>query len=536
MSNNETSIQPDSTKPSENLMGHREAPGHGTSREAVPQGTFVLAVEYATGKIRKTGPNGETLGWDTVRLRSYNGKLVGPVIEARPGDTLKILLDNRLPPEPPSSHDANVPHGFNTTNLHVHGLHVSPAGNSDNVMLAIEPGQQFFYEVKIPEDHPAGTFWYHGHKHGSVAIQLASGMAGPLIIRGDIDEVPAIKAARERIFMFQQIPYLVNPRTNLGEIEGYDHFADPGDWAKLGRRTTINGEVEPTIEMMPGEVQRWRFIEGSIREGLRVRLVSRDARGVETPIHQHQIAMDGLTTGRIDAVQETELYPGYRVDVLVRATDARGNPLPLGNYWLVDATPGVPPAARVLARVIVRGSSVRMRLPVEQDLSRLAPHRNVEDREIKGKQEVRFHIDLSTTPPRFLINDRPFDPNAPPRKLRLGVAEEWSVSSSEVAGHPYHIHVNAFQCTLPDGRIVWKDTIFVPPKQTVRLRTRYERYIGTFVLHCHILPHEDLGMMEVVEIEHPSSAHGGHDHGGHNHGGHDHGGNGHGGNGHGGHG
>lgn len=508
----------------------RAGSGSSTSPHPIPEGALVLTVQYATGTIRRTGANGETLGWDQVRLRSYNGRLVGPVIQARPGDTLNIFLDNHLPPEPaPAPPDVNAPHGFNTTNLHFHGLHVSPAGNSDNVTLAIEPHEQFYYEVKIPEDHPAGTCWYHGHKHGAVAIQLASGMAGALIVRGDIDEVPAIKAARERIFLFQQIPYLINPLTNIGEVESVDHFAAPDAWPGLGRRITINGEVEPTIDMRPGEVQRWRFIHGGLREGLRVRLVRRGAGGgAEVPIPQHQIAMDGLTTGRIDEVQETELYPGYRVDVLVSATDPRGNPLPRGVYWLVDASPGAPAHARVLARVVVNGPIARMGLPAPRELAPLAPFKNIADHEITGRQEVRFDVDVSVTPPRFLINGKPFDPDAPPRRLTLGAVEEWTVSSTPIIGHPYHIHVNPFQCTLPDGRVVWKDTIFVPAGETVRLRTRYQRYIGGFVLHCHILPHEDLGMMEAVEIVPPGSAH---DHGGHGGDGH---GDGHGGNGHGG--
>jgi FtsP/CotA-like multicopper oxidase with cupredoxin domain len=495
----------------------RPAPADGSpAPHPIPEGALMLTVQYATGKIRRTGPKGEPLGWDVVKLRSYNGKLVGPVIEARPGDTLNIFLDNHLPPEPASGeHDVNTPHGFNITNLHFHGLHVSPAGNSDNVMLAFEPGQQFYYEVKIPDDHPAGTYWYHGHKHGSVAIQLASGMAGALIIRGDIDEVPAIKAAREKIFLFQQIPYAINPQTKVGEVEGYA-FAPPGTWKTLGRRITINGEVEPTVEMRPGEVQRWRFIHGGTREGLRVRLVKRSMGAADVTIPQHQIAMDGITTGRLDQVQETELHPGYRADVLVSATDAQGNPLPKGVYWLVDTSPDAPAHAKVLARVVVTGLAMKMKLPLPKELAPLAPFKNVADQEITGTQECHFDIDVQSTPPRFLINGKPFDPDDPPRRLTLGKVEEWIVSSTEIAGHPFHIHVNPFQCTLPDGRVVWKDTIFVPPGQEIRLRTRYERYIGTFVLHCHILPHEDLGMMQAVEIVPPGSAH---DHGGHGGGG-----------------
>ena len=101
--------------------------------------------------------------------------------------------------------------------------------------------------MKIPRDHPAGTYWYHPHKHGSVTLQIASGMVGALIIRGDIDRVPAIQKAREHIFVFQQIPYKLNPRESA-RWRGASHLHSRGlaPAGRMGRRFTINGVVEPT--------------------------------------------------------------------------------------------------------------------------------------------------------------------------------------------------------------------------------------------------------------------------------------------------
>ena len=144
--------------------------------------------------------NPATGTYDKVRLRSYNGTdvdpdtpYVSPTIEAVPGDTVYVNLHNQLPADPScAAHDpapgepyVNDPHCFNGTNLHTHGLWVNPAGNGDNVLLSINPGVKFQYEYKIPGGHPAGTFWYHTHRHGSTALQVSSGMAGALIIRGD---------------------------------------------------------------------------------------------------------------------------------------------------------------------------------------------------------------------------------------------------------------------------------------------------------------------------------------------------------------
>src|SRR5262249_311046 len=140
--------------------------------------------------VQYTDPRTTSLGGCPVTLRTYNGALVGPTLRVKPGEVLNILLNNALPREAPDQRGAQVkeegdnafietrPHSFNTTNLHTHGLHVSPVGNSDNVLLAIPPQTQLPYEIKVPANHPAGTYWYHAHAHGSTAIQVGSGMAG----------------------------------------------------------------------------------------------------------------------------------------------------------------------------------------------------------------------------------------------------------------------------------------------------------------------------------------------------------------------
>ncbi len=138
-----------------------------------------------------------------MSLRSYHGSSIdpntpflAPTITMRPGQTVRISLANnlyemkdgkRLPTEKCKTPEGgvNVPHCFNETSLHAHGLWVSPAGNSDNVLISINPGVTFDYEYNVPSDHTAGTFWYHPHKHGSTALQVSSGMVGALIIKDD---------------------------------------------------------------------------------------------------------------------------------------------------------------------------------------------------------------------------------------------------------------------------------------------------------------------------------------------------------------
>jgi len=144
--------------------------------------------------VQYTDPNTVSIGGCGVKLRTYGGRLVGPTLRAKPGDVLNILLSNKLPVETPdqvnqqfeqersNAHLSVVPASFNTTNLHTHGLHVSPVGNSDNVMLALLPQTQFPFEIRVPSNHAPGSFWYHAHTHGSTSIQVGSGMAGALIL------------------------------------------------------------------------------------------------------------------------------------------------------------------------------------------------------------------------------------------------------------------------------------------------------------------------------------------------------------------
>ncbi|TBB15645.1 multicopper oxidase family protein (plasmid) [Rhizobium ruizarguesonis] len=282
---------------------------------------WAATIDYVDAKIL----NPRTGAQDKVHLRAYRGAgvdpdypFVAPTISLSPGETFRITLDNHLPADDPScehQHDTmNQPHCFNSTNLHAHGLWVSPTGNSDNVLLRINPDVNFQYEYNIPADHPAGTYWYHPHLHGSTALQVSSGMAGALIIRGtrtpdvghtgDIDTLLRYengKEFQERIVLLQQIPYAcydesgriktdppiedtglwVCDQGDTGKIERYDApvGADgiplgpdqfgPGTWKASGRYTTINGRTIPTFTgATAGRIERWRLIHAGVRDSV----------------------------------------------------------------------------------------------------------------------------------------------------------------------------------------------------------------------------------------------------------------------------
>lgn len=483
--------------------------------------------------VKYTDEKSTSIGGCQVKLRSYNGQLVGPTLRAKPGDVMHILLQNQLPLETPNEVEQQYqqeltnavistrPVSFNTTNLHVHGLHVSPAGNSDNVLLAIPPQNSFAYEIRIPRNHPRGTFWYHAHAHGSTAIQVGSGMAGALIIEDDETKIPgALREAsrNEKVMVIQTTLY--NTSGKLDNIT--TTFPNgPGTWPDSKRRATINGQLVPRFKMRPGEVQRWRVVDASFRESISLLLEQHAL---------HEIGTDGNYLGKVDSWPSGTpivLQPGYRTDVLVQASRTPG------IYRLMDGASSagasllqVAEPQNVLAEMVVEGQPMTMRLPASAEMAPLAPFPGVDlSKKAVGVQQVVFKVgnEIERDPnkkPRhyFHINYQAFQPQHV-RQLTLNAVEQWSVSTvGDPPGvphglppnpHVFHIHVNPFQMTRagPDGQpeVIWKDTLLVNPGETVTLFTTYLDYIGKFVMHCHILDHEDLGMMEVLEVVDPAS-------------------------------
>ena len=352
---------------------------------AVGEAALDLNIEYTDAAIF----NPATGKYDAVHLRSYRDAhammkpkvpFVAPTIEIAPGETVRITLNNKLPTEDPScpAADGNpdTPHCFNRTNLHSHGLWVSPTGNGDNVLLSINPTISFQYEYNLPPDHPAGTFWYHPHLHGSTALQVSSGMAGLMIVKGnrlptpqshgDIDTLlkgPSGAPFPERLVLLQQIQYAcrengkieTNPdgtylckANEKGGIEGYDQFG-PGSWPDSGRYTSINGRVLPTfVGAQVGQIERWRVAHAGVRDTVKLQFkkMRPDAAAYEKlsaaqqadwvaancpgePLPQFALASDGLTRERILRRATTVLQPGYREDLLVVFPE-------VGEYCVID--------------------------------------------------------------------------------------------------------------------------------------------------------------------------------------------------------
>lgn len=237
-------------------------------------GELEVRLEAAMGTHEVAGREARTMG--------FNGGLPGPTLQLRPGDTLKVELVNALE---------------QVTNLHTHGFHVSPEGNSDNVFLAVEPGSSRQYEYHLSENHPPGVYWYHPHHHGTVADQLFGGLYGAIIVEGD----SAIPVDRERVMVISDIALdvngsLVSP-SQMDQINGRE-----------GELVLVNGRTEPHLEGEAGQRERWRVVNACASRYLALGLSGQDATVI------------GRDIGRLAstaALEEVVLAPGNRLDLIV---------------------------------------------------------------------------------------------------------------------------------------------------------------------------------------------------------------------------
>jgi FtsP/CotA-like multicopper oxidase with cupredoxin domain len=428
------------------------------------------------------------IGGVRLYVRAYEGGSPGPTLRMKPGETLRIKLTNDLPPNRdllPA--DISQPHQFNNTNFHFHGAHTSPSGIADNVMRSMAPGHAYEIEIKLPDDHTRGTYWYHPHHHGSADIQMSSGMVGAVVIEGDFAEVPEITAARERLLVLTQVVYDAH-----GMVENFETLFPE----TATRFLAVNGQRRPVIEMRPGEVQRWRILNAAYQDDMLLDLEQHDV---------HAIAYDGIQLGAVQRLKQILIAPGQRADLLVQAG-------PAGSYAL-NADPydqGHPSPVGPLARVVVSGTPMDMKLP--RALPR-PPLESIKESEITNRRTITF----SATAPEadaaghwrefaFFIDDKKFDPGRIDQRVKLGAVEEWTIDNThEHDDHVFHIHTNPFQVVSVNGKALpvpeWRDSVIVPRKGgQVVFRSRFLDYTGVYMVHCHMMNHEEMGMMQTVEV------------------------------------
>ncbi|BCW45415.1 multicopper oxidase family protein [Arthrobacter sp. StoSoilB5] len=430
-------------------------------------GRLDVQLEASHGPVQLAGRQASAL--------AYNHEIPGPTLRIQPGDVLRIHLVNNL---------------REATNLHVHGLHVSPQGQGDNAFTVVGPGRDFGYEYRLPDDHPPGVYWYHPHHHGNVADQVFGGLFGAIIV----EDPEPISTVRERILVVSDTT--LDPFGNIQQVSQMERMA-----GREGTLLLVNGQLNPRLEARPGERERWRIINACAARYLRL------------SIDGQRLQLLATDSGRLPQPLATEdllLAPGNRADLLV--TTVTGEAVLRATHYNRGVMPGMPgtEGSRVpgtedndstpLATLRVAGKQAGP-WPVVPAGSQRADLRSSP---VAVHRRLTFGAGMGMGMMGFTINGRQFDATRTDTIASVGSVEEWTLVNGSSMDHPFHLHVWPMQIIEEDGQALdfvrRQDVVNVPANGRVTVRVAFDDFVGRSVYHCHILDHEDLGMMGVIEV------------------------------------
>ena len=431
----------------------------------------------------------------------YEGKNIAPVIRVFPGDTLKIDYKNDLPVH--SAESCAISPCKNMTNLHFHGLEVSPQSPQDNVidMMAM-PGDTLHYAVEIPADHPPGLFWYHTHPHGESHRQALDGMSGAIVIEGMERYVPEVRHLREQVLVVrgESIEHSDGAAALLRRVD-----ADPPTCASSSgpaeRVFTVNGEIRPVIGISPGERQFWRIVNASADQYLDLKL---DQQKLEI------VALDGMPLAYHDpqhpvkAVEHALVPPAGRLEAIVTGPDAAAHAT-LQTLCVDTGAQGDPNPGMTLADL---RAGIPARPPEKKHRKLPPPEYHPIDLGAYQSSKPDFTVVFSEDEKGFYINDQKYEPDAAPMThAKVGTYQHWRILNNSAELHPMHIHQVHFLVFAEDGKPlpdpVWLDTVNVPVGETVDVVMDFTNPVirGMSLFHCHLLNHEDKGMMAKILFE-----------------------------------
>jgi suppressor of ftsI len=436
---------------------------------------------------------------------SFNGHAVQPVIRVSPGDVLKIHYVNALSAGT-REHCAEGP-CMNMTNLHFHGLTVSPMVPQDDVLHALAmPGEALDYTLRIPLDHPPGLDWYHTHPHGESQRQVLDGLSGALVIEGIERYAPQVRTLRERVLVIRGVDIEHDPNGPAlrSRVEVQQATCSSGSHEQAERVFTVNDTLRPRIALAPGERQFWRMVNAAADSYVDLQL---DRGSFDI------VALDGMPLTYHDPrhpmrqVDHVLVPPAGRVEAIVTGA-SRGEPSALRTRCVDTGPDGDPNPAMILADVDAHVSSPAV-LPtgVPTVDARPATYKTP-DLETIRSGEPRVVVTFTEDHNGFYINDRKFTPDAAPMvRAKVGGYEHWRIVNATRELHPFHIHQAHFLAYREAGRPVphpeWLDTVNVPASSSVDVIMDFTDPIirGMSVFHCHLLNHEDKGMMAKVLFE-----------------------------------
>ena len=433
---------------------------------------------------------------------AFNGGTIAPVIRASPGDVLKITYINDLPAK--SSETCAVNPCMNMTNLHFHGLTVSPNPPQDDVlgMLAM-PGQVLHYTVEIPRNHPPGLFWYHTHPHGESDRQVLDGMSGAIVIEGMERYAPQVGRLRERVMVVRGRDIEHDPKAaELRRVAEIPSKGCGGEPEAAGEIFTVNGALRPRIEIAPGERQFWRIVNASPDRYLDLQL---DGQTLEI------VALDGMPLAYHEPKAPTRttnhllLAPAGRLEAIVTGPP-RGTHSALRTLC-VDAGPDGDPHPEMILAELVQPSSKAPPTQAHTIDHRPPRYKPIDVGPLK-KGAPNFIVTFTEDKNGFYINGRKFAPDAAPMtSARIGTYQHWHIVNQTAELHPFHIHQVHFLAYAENGVPLkhpeWLDTVNVPYRGSVDVILDFTDPVikGMSVFHCHLLNHEDKEMMAKVLLK-----------------------------------
>jgi suppressor of ftsI len=455
----------------------------------LPQATTPVTLEAATDPV--TGKS---------EFR-YRGNNTPPVIRVQPGTTLNVEYKNELAAQ--SSEECVGHPCMNMTNLHFHGLHVSPkAPQDDSLGMMASPGETLHYSVQVPPQEPPGLYWYHTHPHGESYVQDLDGMSGAIVVDGIERYVPEVLQMRERILVLRDLVLPTDGAERKRVMESVAmQTTQCGTAPEASERAfSINGSLRPQIDISPGEHQFWRIVNASPDRYADLAL---DAESFDV------VALDGMPLAYHDpsirkrSMSHVLLPPAGRVEAIVTGPPADSHAA-LRSRCFDSGPDGDSNPAMVLADIVSgQRSSLEVRLgdggaPV---YATFAP---TVLKDVEASQP-QFVVTFTEDKQGFYINGQKFEMNAGPMlTVDVGSLQHWRVMNPTREVHPFHIHQVHFLVYAVDNNPVkdpvWVDTANVSYGSSVDLVMDFTDPIirGMSLFHCHLLSHEDKGMMAKI--------------------------------------
>jgi len=485
-----------------------------------------------------------------------------PTLRVKPGDQVTLTLRNELP-----ASDGHAAHAMSisangicaggpmtaaSTNLHFHGIEIPPVCHQDDTLKTlVEPSSEpFEYSFKIPPDQPPGLYWYHPHVHGFNKAQILGGASGALIVEGIETANAEVSGLPERVFVIrdQELmhPDAVPVQTDsmpapqvLRDAEG-DILNTGTGTGKPAKDLSINfvpvlyPKYEPAvITMKPLERQLWRVLNASAITYLDLQVLFNDRAqqlGVVAldgvPINDNGNAGQSIVwkghllippAGRVEFIVKGPKV-GVRASLVTRTVDSgpagENDPTrPLATIRVSADVPAPPSQLPISPGQLVSQHTTPLGDVVPAHTRKLYFSESPQDPHNPNRPTVFFLTVEGSSP-------TPFDPNAsaPNLIVKQGDVEDWIIENRTRELHDFHIHQTHFQLLqwngVPVGEPYLRDTVNVSywdgsspvyPSVKIRIDFRNPSLVGTFVYHCHLLEHEDGGMMGTIRVDPPSS-------------------------------